>query len=105
MGSYAIGDGICQVALNTETCCWDGGDCSLCSTCELEYIDNIGDKVCHKDLNNVKCCFDGGDCEEYVWESKYIYRGLQDKRHQMIQSKNFNPFEQENYLYVSTVSF
>ena len=103
IGAHAIGDGICQVDLNTENCCFDGGDCSLCFTCEVDLAEKIGDKVCHKDLNNVKCCFDGGDCEEYVWESKYIYKGVQDVRHDMIQSKVYSKDELLNYEYVSTI--
>ena len=100
IGSYAIGDGICQAALNSEKCCFDGGDCSLCMTCDIDLVPKVGDRYCNEDLNNMKCCFDGGDCDEYIWESKYMLKGV-NKIADVNPMILFNDFEWVNYFAVS----
>ncbi len=65
-----LGDGICNIELLTEDCCFDMGDCnyksnssSLCTTCGLKDSDSlIANKECDGFLLHVSCCFDGGDC-------------------------------------------
>ncbi len=67
----SVADHFCDADLLTESCCLDGGDCSLtsikvsvlCQDCHFaKYLHSIGDGFCQLELANLKCCFDGGDC-------------------------------------------
>ena len=46
--SGKVGDGICDIYLNNEECCFDGGDCSTCATCPLNS--KVNDGFCDEDL-------------------------------------------------------
>ena len=81
-----LGDGVCDVALNTEGCGWDLGDCCA-STCReppcgekfpfcadpreatfaarcgaRDAAKRVGDGRCDADLDTQECRYDGGDC-------------------------------------------
>ena len=81
-----LGDGVCDVALNTEGCGWDLGDCCA-STCReprcgekfpfcadpreatfaarcgaRDAAKRVGDGRCDADLDTRECRYDGGDC-------------------------------------------
>ena len=63
----ALGDGQCHIALNVPECCFDGGDCIICPTCQLDRRIHVNDGVCDVDLLTADCCFDHGDCDvEFV---------------------------------------
>ena len=66
--------------LNTKECCYDGKDCSICTTCENDQVVNIGNRICDPHLNNVMCCYDGGDCDEYIWETKHLPLSNEDNK-------------------------
>jgi len=59
-----IGDGYCDVNLNTTACNWDGGDClGASAACIVEDKDLLGDGVCNGGEYNVEACdWDSGDC-------------------------------------------
>jgi len=63
-----IGDGVCQLWLNTTACNFDGGDCM--TTYDLPFCDVLvdtflGDGYCHGgEYNTEDCGWDHGDCDE-----------------------------------------
>ena len=69
-----IGDGQCDLSLNTKECYFDGGDCQpmVCieagMNCIVESIMSceygLGDGFCDDELNTEECNFDHGDCIE-----------------------------------------
>ena len=58
-----IGDGQCHIALNVPECCFDGGDCIICPTCDPDLRIHVNDGICDVDLLKADCCFDHGDCD------------------------------------------
>ena len=63
-----VGDGKCDIELNTTACSYDGYDCIAAekpTVCELENNDWLGDGFCDGGAYNTpQCDFDGGDCVE-----------------------------------------
>ena len=69
-----IGDGQCDLSLNTKECYFDGGDCQpmICIEAGLECTVassvlcqyGLGDNYCDEELNREECNFDHGDCIE-----------------------------------------
>ena len=70
-----LGDGKCHASLNNEECCFDGGDCLLCPTCQSANAGMVNDGICDPDLMTEECCFDLGDCTE---EQLFFQTCIQD---------------------------
>ena len=72
---FRVGDGYCNIGLNTSQCDWDGGDCIgiqndfnlMYPYCDVENPSSVGDGKCQfLQIYNVKeCGYDGGDCSEW----------------------------------------
>jgi len=58
---FKLGNGKCDKEYATETCGWDGGDCSC------DYPEELGNGRCNAMLpyNSEFCKYDGGDCSEH----------------------------------------
>ena len=55
-----VGNGECQIDLNSQACGFDGGDC--CPVRESPYW---GDEICHAGLfDSIECMYDQGDCDD-----------------------------------------
>ena len=80
-------DGVCDSYLNSDMCCYDGGDCpngvvyeNLPTQCNLDSCDHVkfGDGICDKYDEDI-CCMDQYDCvyTKQVWDNltvKNIYQ-------------------------------
>mmetsp|Transcript_26095 Transcript_26095/g.65591 ORF Transcript_26095/g.65591 Transcript_26095/m.65591 type:complete len:1122 (+) Transcript_26095:89-3454(+) len=85
-----IGDGYCDLACNTTSCGFDGGDCANQPAasqnswwsdpntetqpyCARGCPDSwVGDKYCDRSCQNLECAMDAGDCSmEELYESVY----------------------------------
>ena len=51
-----LGDGQCHIALNVPECCFDGGDCIICPTCDPDLRIHVNDGICDADLLKADCC-------------------------------------------------
>jgi hypothetical protein len=61
-----VGDGVCQLWLNTTACGFDGGDCMMTyDFCDVEDEEYLGDGYCDGgEYNTEECGWDHGDCVE-----------------------------------------
>ena len=62
-----IGDGYCDLELNTTACGWDGLDClggfGSDPTCQVPDKAKLGDGLCDGGVYNTEACgYDNGDC-------------------------------------------
>ena len=61
-----LGDGYCDIAMNTTECNWDAGDCLGSNLCNVERKDYLGDSFCDGgEYNTEECNWDGGKFEEF----------------------------------------
>ncbi len=61
--SYTSFFTVCNEWTNNGLCAFDGGDCEVAESCNVEHPSVLGDGRCDgQEYNSEDCAFDGGDC-------------------------------------------